>query len=174
MTRAERANRIRKRRPNHLPEHKLFEFMLTRAEITQGKLETPCYLWKGSKTKRGYGLIGFRGRPRRLHRVVWILKFGDPAKLEVCHHCDVPSCFNPEHLFLGTHLNNMQDAMAKGRILPRQGEAHGCHKLTEEQVKQIRAEYVPVKMSRRRLAKKFGVSYSLVCMITRRKLWKHI
>lgn len=119
--------------------------------------------------------MGFRGKIRRVHRVAWILKHGEiPTDKEICHTCDVRSCFNPDHLFVGTHLDNMRDAMQKGRVPPRQGEAHGCHKLKTEQVLAIRAEYVPIKMSRRKLARKFGVSYSLVCMITRRQIWKHV
>lgn len=163
------------RRPNNLPEQKFFDFMLTRAQITQGPLETPCYLWLGSKKKTGYGSIGFRRKIWRVSRVTWTLRFGEiPERTEVCHRCDNPACFNPEHLFLGSHGDNMRDAEKKKRVAHLKGEDHSMAKLTAADVIQIRAEYDPKLISRRKLAVKFNVSYSLVCMITRRQIWKHI
>lgn len=81
--------------------------------------KTGCWLWTKTVTNGGYGIIGvggLRGSMRPAHRVSWCLFHGDiPDGLHVLHRCDVPSCVNPDHLFLGTHQDNMNDKMSKGR-----------------------------------------------------------
>jgi hypothetical protein len=78
-----------------------------------------CWLWKGSKRPNGYGRLQVRGEVNKtfgVHRLSWELHNGPiPSGLFVCHKCDVPLCVNPEHLFLGTQLENMRDRRAKGR-----------------------------------------------------------
>ena len=74
-----------------------------------------CWEWQGSKNADGYGTISARCKQFRTHRVVWQLIFGEIGNLHVCHSCDNPSCCNPEHLFLGTNQQNMQDRQSKGR-----------------------------------------------------------
>jgi hypothetical protein len=75
-----------------------------------------CWEWQGSKN-RGYGTFSRNGRSERAHRHAWILTYGEiPPGLMVCHHCDNPPCIRPEHLFIGTMLDNMRDAARKGRI----------------------------------------------------------
>jgi hypothetical protein len=72
-----------------------------------------CWIWMGSMDKCGYGKWG----GKLAHRLVWQATRGDiPRGMEVCHSCDVPSCINPEHLFVGTHLENMRDSVRKGRF----------------------------------------------------------
>lgn len=88
----------------------------------------------------------------------------------VLHRCDNPPCVNPDHLFLGTALDNMLDKTSKGRGNAPRGERHGAHKLTEAQAVEIKArrlageELLP-------LAKEFGVAKSVVCRIAKGTRW---
>jgi len=103
----------------------------------------PCWLWTGALTRGrpGYGSIEIsKPKPRQCilaHRFSWQLQFGPiPEGKLVCHHCDVPACVRPEHLFLGDYLANSQDAVSKGRI-PRGSKNHNAI-FTEEQVLEIK------------------------------------
>lgn len=85
-----------------------------------------CWPWMASVGSNGYGQFTWarrfgRQRPVGAHRIAWELTHGlieDNAAL-VCHRCDTPLCVNPSHLFIGTQLDNMQDASAKGRLARR-------------------------------------------------------
>lgn len=134
-----------------------------------------CWLWTGSKIPKGYGTIKWDGKNRRSHRVAWIIAFGViPSGLFVCHKCDNPSCVNPRHLFLGTNQDNIDDRERKGRNRPPRGEKHWKHKLTKEQVSEIRRCYgyygVGGKSSLE-LAKIFGVDPSTIQRIAKKETW---
>ena len=75
-----------------------------------------CWHWRGAAERSGYGSFRFRGRAQRAHRVSWVLTNGTIAEgMHVLHRCDNPACVRPDHLFLGTHQDNMDDKSAKGR-----------------------------------------------------------
>ena len=76
-----------------------------------------CWEWQGAKTTAGYGSLTFRKGRKYAHREIYKAVKGEiPAGDSVCHQCDNPGCVNPDHLFLGSHVQNMHDAMNKGRI----------------------------------------------------------
>jgi hypothetical protein len=132
---------------------------------------TGCFLWLGNVNNKGYGTMWTKDGVRKTHRVAYELSHGPiPESLCVCHTCDVPSCCNPDHLFLGTYDENNQDRVKKGRSGAPQGKDHGCAKLTEQQVREIRA----AKGTQKSIADRYGVYQTLVSKIKRRVTWKHL
>jgi hypothetical protein len=107
-------------------------------------------------------------------RVAWELTNGDPGdgfEHCVCHRCDNPACVNPGHLFLGTQGANMRDRNVKGRHT--HGERSPNAVLDENDVRAIRDAHSAGE-STRALAKRFGVSPTLVRMVANRSAWKHV
>lgn len=77
-----------------------------------------CWNWFGARSGN-YGSIWWNGNRIAAHRLSWILAGGEiPEEKELCHKCDNPLCVNPEHLFIGSHSENMKDAWNKGRLVP--------------------------------------------------------
>jgi hypothetical protein len=84
--------------------------------IISDHVSSPCWVWSASKDKRGYGNFNVGHKCMKAHRVSWIINFGEvPNGLCVCHHCDNPSCVRPDHLWIGTHKQNMSDCRSKNR-----------------------------------------------------------
>lgn len=130
-----------------------------------------CWPFMGNTDQDGYGRL-LVGRHRiRAHRLAYHLTHGDPGALLVLHRCDNPPCCNPRHLFTGTHAANQADAAMKGRA--RRGEANGRAKLTENDVRAIRAR-LDAGEETRTIGSAFGVSSQLVSQIGRRKVWAHV
>jgi hypothetical protein len=78
--------------------------------------ETGCYLWEGSRSPNGYGVVNIGGRTQSAHRFSWEQVNGEIEDgLNILHECDVKLCLNPEHMRLGTKKDNTQDMMSKGR-----------------------------------------------------------
>lgn len=143
------------------------------AKVQRGS-DDKCWTWTGCK-RAGYGVIGSNGRVQSTHRVSWILHYGEiPVGLFVCHTCDNPACVNPHHLFLGTHYDNMLDMKLKGRAVYVRGQRVGGHKLTEQQVLEIKALLNEGHMSQRKIGRLYGVSGRTISYINAGKKWKHI
>jgi hypothetical protein len=138
--------------------------------------KTKCWIWNSPDPYRGgYGRVWFSGKSESAHRFSWNIHKGEiPKGIEVCHHCDIPSCVNPNHLFLGTHLDNMRDAISKNRIPFLKGELNGCAKLRSKDVLEIRLKYSLGETTYKNLALQFGVDPSMIFLIVKRKKWSHI
>ncbi|SRR6266699_2579721 len=123
-----------------------------------------CWTWIGATTIRGYGLMGTIGSSRLVHRISYELVYGPiPDGLQVCHHCDNRLCVRPDHLFLGTPKENTLDAVQKGRMA--HGERHYRARLTDAQVCEIRARYIPVRGMIAQLSREYGVSHQTMSNI---------
>lgn len=133
-----------------------------------------CWLWMGHVDTKGYGRIckkymaSLFGKKHALaHRYSYLVHYGvmPPQKMSVCHRCDVPSCVNSDHLFLGTQQDNAIDMVKKGRANRVKGEKHYLAKITDEQVREIRSSPLrPCEYQR-----VHGVSRHLVSNIRRGK-----
>jgi len=131
-----------------------------------------CWLWKGHVRRDGYGTFTEKRKTRGAHRMAWILLRGEiAAGLLVCHKCDQPCCVNPEHLFLGTHRENVHDMLRKGRA--RTGARHPFAKLNVEKVAQIRA-LLAQGLSQSEAARQWGVSVTTIHAIARGKTWREV
>lgn len=91
--------------------------------------ESGCWIWMAGVSER-YGTAKFMGHQWLAHRLVYELLVGSvPADAELCHRCDIGFCVNPDHLFVGSHVDNMRDALDKGRIKFRAFPAGDAHHL---------------------------------------------
>lgn len=123
---------------------------------------------------QGYGRANIGGRRATgAHRYAWELAFGPiPKGVFILHKCDVRNCVNPDHLFLGSHSDNMEDMDRKGRRRQVRGENHGMSKLTNTVVSTIRL--LESTMPQVEIAKKFDIPKTTVNAILRGRTWRHL
>lgn len=135
-----------------------------------------CWNWTGCLNNKGYGefFAGPGAGYEFTHRFSWILHFGSiPSDMKVLHQCDNPKCVRPDHLFLGTQIDNIRDMCSKGRESHHhglKGEKHPKAKLTDDDVRFIRES----TMTGRDLALKFGVWPGVISGIRKRQAWSHV
>lgn len=179
------------------PEHQTTELSTKQHEartlrrlwkyVTRG---AGCWLWTGAVSHNGYGKLWTGTATVPAHRYSYTLHTGAiPDGLSVLHRCDTPACVNPEHLFLGTHTDNMADMVQKRRqyrTAPRpsipgattgsvwiRGSKNGNARLTDEKVVELRALHGE-GWTQRELAERFGMDQTTISDVARRKTWKHI
>ncbi len=140
---------------------KIFEANI---EKTEG-----CWIWKGSIKKDGYGKIGYKSSAHR--RSYEYYKGEIPKGLCVCHSCDIRSCVNPDHLFLGTYKENSQDAVKKGRMT--RGSRVENSILTEQMVLDIRKMRLSGK-EYSEISKHFGIRKATIAHACKNRGWKHV
>lgn len=137
--------------------------------------KTGCWDWLSTKDRDGYGQFKLNGKQWKAHRLSWTLYLGEiPEKLFVCHRCDNPGCVNPEHLFLGTAMDNNRDTVEKGRDRKASGKNNGHARITEIDVLEIRRLYATGDYTYNQLADVFGLKGSHVWKIVQKKLWRDI
>ena len=143
-----------------------------------------CWVWTGYKT-HGYGKIrvgGRKGTMVKAHRVSYELENGFIPKGEgfhgtcVLHFCDNRACVRPDHLFLGTQADNIDDMRSKGRGAWACGEKSGKTKLTNDSVRLIKRFLALPKgrFKQATIGKLFGASHNVICDINTGRTWSHI
>lgn len=142
------------------------------------KKTATCWLWMAGTSPAGYGRLGQGGQGSMLaHRYAYELTRGPiPKGLFVLHSCDTPPCVRPDHLFLGTHQDNMDDMNRKGRHsrVGLKGVMNPRSVLTEDDVRAIRELYRGRRGELTALSKRFGVSRPVIGAILKRQRWTHI
>lgn len=137
--------------------------------------EDECWEWTRGKDNGGYGAFKMPGIGVRAHRIAFVLAGGNlnQEKNCVCHHCDNPTCCNPNHLFSGSKADNNKDRISKGRTgTNSRGEKHCNSKLKEYEVREILAQ--KGQKTQKELAAIYGVHQGTIHAIHARKNWKHI
>lgn len=137
-----------------------------------------CWLWTAGKFSTGYGAVWAKGQNRLAHRAAYeaVHGPGSAAGLVVRHKCDVKACVNPAHLELGTRDDNMRDMVERGRHVACMGKANGNAKLTDADVRTIRAKYVSggPECGLSALGRLYGTSPSNIRRIVDRTRWRHV
>lgn len=135
--------------------------------------DTGCFLWEGG-LRRGYGRIRVAGVDDSVHRILYSLfKGGIPKSLLLCHTCDTRNCVNIEHLFVGTHQDNMRDMMAKGRHHRPRGVLNPRAKLSDQVILDIR-ELSSFGWGNQKISRLFGISASHYRKIIAGAIWSHV
>jgi len=138
-----------------------------------------CLEFQGSRDRQGYGRIlrvAISRSPMQAHRYAYLLAHGSiPVGAVVRHSCDNPPCIRPEHLQLGSQADNIDDRQRRGRHRPGRmpGELHPAHKLTEEDVLELRAGW-DRGWTAKDLGTWYGIAAGTAYSIVSGRLWKHL
>lgn len=154
------------------PEHLIFSELERFKLYTKVNQVTGCWEWERSLDGGGYGMFISSGGREKSHRFAYRAFIGEiPDGLFVCHKCDNTRCCNPEHLFLGTNQDNMDDKVRKHRQHFPIGESNGRSEISLENVRKLRDDYSSGNYSYRDLATRYSISQTQVSRIIRRESW---
>lgn len=148
----------------------MHDYFMQRVHVTD-----TCWLWMMSTNLKGYGFFWDPEQKKLVyaHRYAYELFVGPvPDDMLVCHTCDTPPCVHPEHLFLGTNTDNMQDMISKGRSPVRAGVSNPRARLTEDDVHMIRSLYKNERVSQSQIARAYGIAQQTVSAIVTRTNWQ--
>lgn len=147
-----------------------FHVSVLRAKSAPGGPDGTCMEWTGRLDSGGYGVVSYKGKNRKAHRLMMQLLERLPDGLFALHRCDNRRCINPDHLFSGTLADNNRDMVSKGRLVITRGEAHPNAKLTPDAVAAIHASSLPPL----EMARSLGVSPRLICRVRQGIAWSHL
>lgn len=141
-------------------------------ERTVKNIDSGCWEWVGSVNEDGYGRFKSKDKTRRVHRVSYEVHVGPiPAGLQVLHHCDNPRCINPDHLFIGTHDDNMRDRDAKLRMA--RGSSIGGAKITEDLAVDIVSSFNSGEKVRD-ISSRIDMKKQTIRAVIRGDYWSHV
>ena len=165
-------------RPEPLPPKPIKQRLLEKIVID----ENGCWIWRGCIASKGYASIIVDGKSRLAHRLSYEAFIGPLGTLLACHKCDVRRCINPDHLFAGTHFDNVADMWAKGRGAKdsfancpekrARGERHGRATVDWVFVNGVRALYATESFTHRGIADLLSVPFGTVSHILSYRTWK--
>jgi len=122
-----------------------------------------CWGWKASFRPSGYGGLWVNNKNYSINRISWILHFGTiPEGLFVLHKCDNPVCANPNHLFLGTMMDNSKDKISKGRS--------NCNKkLSQDQINDIIKRSFELNECQKQIASLYSITPQAVRYVIKKE-----
>jgi len=144
----------------------------TKETIEQWSIPEPnsgCWLWIGALTGGGYGTLSIGRKLWLAHRLSYRVFVADPSDLVVRHGCDNPACVNPEHLSLGSHADNTQDAVRRNRM--EHGSKRWSAVLSEADIPQIRRRLLAGETGRS-IARSYSVDPGVISLIKLGKIWR--
>jgi len=137
-------------------------------------IKTKCWNWTLQIDRDGYGRVKYKGKKHGAHRISYLTFKGELIKgMCICHHCDNPSCVNPDHLYQGTFADNNRDRARRGRS-NQVGEANNGAKLTNKKVIEIRKKYKTGEYTQQGLADYYGVTQHAIWDIVHFNTWEKV
>ena len=141
--------------------------------LANSTLDGTCVIWLGAADPNGYGRIRWNGKAELVHRMAWLVKTGSLPAFNVLHSCDNPPCWNGNHLFLGTQLDNVTDMHKKGRARKAFGEEASKAVLTIVQIQEIRV-FLEKGYKYTEIGAKYGVCGESIRNIKTGRSWSHV
>ena len=151
----------------------IYDRIMDKVLEEDGPMPTPCWIWLGGRSGRGYGQMYYLGIKTYVHRIMSEIAGGPiPSGLFALHKCDNPPCCNPSHLFLGTLKDNAIDRNNKGRQASHRGILNGRVTITEDQVREIRHLHKIKGLYGVQIAEKLDISRWVVYDVLKGRRWE--